>query len=246
YSIFVEVVSDPDANEPNDSPATATPIPLTGGASGMQGSGGGYLATPGDVDYYSIVAANPNSVMWLALVRACTPATGPPAHRYRLEYFLRDPSGTVVATDSSTAGSLVSASLMEVATARLLKTTGTYTLQVRGWIDPNNQTVIPPGDLKFKYKVEVIIVPLQDPPEPNDTINDVKAKPSPDLTLAGPGSSGTITGRISFVPDPDYYRRRLSAASAGPHLLHYKVTPSAAPARFPPVPGAKDRLIYIT
>src|SRR6185312_12614504 len=189
YSIFVEVVTDPDSN-------------------------GGFLATPGDVDYFSIVAANPNSVMWLDVVQDCTPATCPPPHRYRLEYFLRDPSGAVVATDSSTAGSLVSQSSMEVATARLLKTTGTYTLQVRGYIDPNNQTVIPPGDLNFKYKVSVIIVPLQDPHEPNNTIDDAKAKPSPDLTLAGPGSSGTITGRISFVPDPDYYRIRLSGASA--------------------------------
>jgi hypothetical protein len=245
YSIFVEVVADPDANEPNDTPATATPIPLTSGGGGVQGSGGGFLATPGDVDYFSILAANPNSVMWLDVVQDCT-TTCPRPHRYRLEYFLRDPSGAVVATDSAGAGSLVSEQPMEVATARLLKTTGTYTLQVRGYIDPNNQTVIPPGDLNFKYKVQVIIVPLQDPPEPNDTIDDAKAKPSPDLTLAGPGSSGTITGRISFVPDPDYYRVRLSSASAGPHLLHYVVTPSTAPARFPKLPGPKDRLVQVT
>ena len=246
YSVFVEVVTDPDSNETNDTPATATPITLSSSGGGVQGSNGGFLATPGDVDYFSIVAANPNSVMWLDVVQDCTPATCPPPHRYRLEYFLRDPSGAVVATDSSTAGSLVSQSSMEVATARLLKTTGTYTLQVRGYIDPNNQTVIPPGDLNFKYKVSVIIVPLQDPPEPNDTIDDAKAKPSPDLTLAGPGSSGTITGRISFVPDPDYYRIRLSGASAVPHLLHYVVTPSNAPARFPKLPGPKDRLLQVT
>ena len=246
YSILVEVITDPDANEPNDTPATATPITLTGSASSMQGSNGGYLSTPGDVDYYSIVAANPNSVMWLDVVQDCTTAVCPPPHRFRLEYFLRDPSGTVVATDSAGAGALVSTANMEVATARLLKTTGTYTLQVRGWIDPNNQTVIPPGDLTFKYKVQVIIVPLQDPVEPNDTIADAKGKPTPDLTLAGPGSSGTITGRISFVPDPDYYRVRLSGASAGPHLLHYKVTPSNAPARFPALPGPRDRLLQVT
>ena len=255
YSIFVEVISDPDVNEPNDTPATATPITLTGGASGLQGSNGGYLSTPGDADYYSIPVNYPSCtpstpqmcpVMWLDVVQDCPITTCPAPHRYRLEYFLRDPSGTVVATDSAGAGSLVSNSNMEVATARLLKATGTYTLQVRGWIDPNNQTVIPPGDLTFKYKVQVKIVPLQDPKEPNDTINDAKAKPTPDLTLAGPGSSGTITGRISFVPDPDYYRVQLSGASAGPHLLHYKVTPSNAPARFPALPGPRDRLLQLT
>jgi hypothetical protein len=152
----------------------------------------------------------------------------------------------VVATDSSTAGSLVSQALVQIGTARLLNSTGTYTLQVRGYIDPNNQTVIPPGDLGFKYLVEVIIVPLQDPPEPNNTIADAKGKPSPDLTLAGAGASGSIPGRISFVPDPDYYRVRLGSASAGPHLLHFRVTPSNAPARFPPVPGIKDRHLQIT
>ena len=246
YTIFVEVVTDPDSNEPNDTPATATPIPLTPGTGGgVQGSGGGFLSTPGDVDYYSIASPNPNSVMWIHVVQDCT-TTCPRPHRYRLEYFLRDPGGNVVATDSSSAGSQVSDALVEIGTARLLKSTGTYGLQVRAYIDPNNQTVIPPGDLAFKYKVEIIIVPLQDPPEPNDSIADAKGKPSPDLTLAGPGSSGTITGRISFVPDPDWYRVQLGAASAGPHLLHYRVTPSTAPARFPPVPGIKDRHLQIT
>ncbi|HZX43465.1 MAG TPA: hypothetical protein VFE93_16625 [Myxococcaceae bacterium] len=246
YTLFVEVVPDPDANEANDTPATATPIPLTPGTNGgVQGNNGGFLSTPGDVDYFSIASPNPNSVMWIRVGQ--DPAfPSPPPHRYRLEYFLRDPGGTVVATDSSTAGSLVSPALVQIGTARLLSSTGTYTLQVRGYIDPNNQTVIPPGDLAFKYKVEVIIVPLQDPAEPNNTIADAKGKASPDLTLAGAGSSGSITGRISFVPDPDYYRVRLGGASAVPHLLHYRVTPSAVPARFPPVPGAKDRLLYIT
>ena len=249
YSLMVEVISDPDVNEPNDTPATATPITLSPSTGGVQGTGGGFIATPGDLDYFAISSPNANSVMWIRVGQ--DPAfPSPPPHRYRLEYFLRDPSGAVVATDASSAGSTVSPNLVQIGTARLLKATGTYTLEVRGYIDPNNQQVIPPGDLNFKYKVEVIIVPLQDPPDlppaSNNSITDVLAKPSPDLTLAGVGSSGSITGRISFVPDPDYYRVRLSAATAGPTLLHYKVTPSKAPARFPPVPGNKDRLLTVT
>ena len=245
YSIKVEVVSDPDSNESNDTPATATPVTLSPVTGGVGGSNGGFLSTPGDMDYYSIASPNPNSVMWIRVGQDST-FPSPPPHRYRLEYFLRDPGGTVIATDSSSAGSQVSQNLVQIGTARLLQSTGTYTLEVRAYIDPNNQTVIPPGDLGFKYKVEVIIVPLQDPSEPNNTIADAKAKASPDLSLAGPGSSGTITGRISFVPDPDYYRVRLGAATAGPTLLHYIVTPSTAPARFPPVPGNKDRLLTVT
>ena len=250
YSIFVEVISDPDTNEPNDTPATATPITLSAAPKGgVQGTNGGFISTPGDLDYYSIPAPNPASVMWIRVGQDPT-FPSPPPHRYRLEYFLRDPTGIVIATDSSSAGSTVSQNLVQIGTARLLPSTGTYTLEVRAYVDPNNQTVIPPGDLNFKYLVEVIIVPLQDPydlpPASNNTIGDVLAKPSPDVTLAGPGSSGSITGRISFVPDPDYYRVRLAAATAGPTLLHYKVTPSNAPARFPPVPGNKDRLLTVT
>ena len=251
YSIFVEVIGDPDTNEPNDTPATATPVTLSAGTNGgVQGTNGGYLSTPGDVDYYSIVsqpiAPPAPNVMWIRISQDCPITVCPPPHRYRLEYFIRDPTGTVVATDSSSAGSTVSPNQVQVGTARLLTMTGTYTLEVRAYVDPNKPTVIPPGDLSFKYKVEVIIVPLQDPSEPNNTIGDALAKPSPDLSLAGPGSSGTITGRISFVPDPDYYRVRLVGATAGPTLLHYKVTPSNAPARFPPVPGPKDRLLNVT
>ena len=245
YSILVEVVPDPDANEPNDTPATATPVPLSPAPKGgVQGSGGGFLSTPGDVDYYSIAAPNPSSVMWIHVVQDCT-TTCPRPHRYRLEYFLRDPAGMVVATDSSTAGSQVSDLPVEIGTARLLKTTGTYTLQVRAYVDPNNSTVIPPGDLAFKYKVEVIIVPEQDPREPNDTIDDAKTNGNA-LFVVNPGAPATITGRISFVPDPDYYLVRLGQAAATPHLLHYKVTPSKAPARFPPVPGIKDRHLQVT
>lgn len=243
YFIKVEVLADPDVNEPNDT--TPTPIPLTGPLTGEQGTQGGYLATIGDVDLFSIQSPGANYVMWIRVEE--DPAfPAPPPHRYRLEYFLKDPTGVVVATDSSSAGSLFSQNLVQIGTARLLQSAGTYTLLVRGYIDPNNSTVLPPGDLNFKYKVEVIIVPLQDPSEPNNKIEDAKAKPSPDLTLS-PGGSGTITGRISFVPDPDWYRVRLNGDPSGrPHLLHYKVVPSNAPARFPPVPGNKDRVLYVT
>jgi hypothetical protein len=136
---------------------------------------------------------------------------------------------------------------VQIGTARLLRNPGTYSLLVRAYIDPNNQTVIPPGDLNFKYLVEAIIVPLQDDVEiaGNNKIEDALANAAALKTLA-PGASVTITGRISFVPDPDFYVVRLNGASAGPHLLHYKVLPSTAPARFPPVPGPTDRQLIVS
>ena len=246
YTLKVEVIGDPDTNEPNDSPATATPITLSSApGGGVQGNGGGYLATPGDVDYYSINSPNAGSVMWIRLGEDPA-APSPPPHRYRLEYFLRDQGGNIIATDSSSAGSTVSEALVQIGTARLLPTSGTYTFEVRAYIDPNNSTVIPPGDLAFKYKVEIIVVPLQDPAEPNNSIADAKAKASPDLSLAAPGASGTIKGRISFVPDPDFYRVRLVGTTTGPTLLHYKMTPNGSTPRFPPVPGIKDRVLTVT
>jgi len=137
---------------------------------------------------------------------------------------------------------------VQIGTARYLRNPGTYNLMVRGYIDPNNQTVIPPGDLNFRYLVEVIIVPLQDDVEiaGNNKIQDALANPLTLKTLPV-GGSVTYTGRISFVPDPDFYIVRLAGDPSGrPHLLHYKVTPSTAPARFPPVPGPIDRQLTVS
>jgi hypothetical protein len=240
--IKVEVLPDPDNNEPND--VTPNPISLAPAGGGVQGSSTGFLATPGDVDLFTIQSTNPNSVLWFRVGQDST-FPSPPPHRFRLEYTLKNPAGQPIAQDWASAGSQFSTNLMQVGSARLLTNPGTYTLVVQAF-DTSSGTLIPPGDLNFRYKVEVIIVPLQDAAEPNNTINEAKAKASPDLSLGGAGSSGTITGRISFVPDPDYYRVRLTGASAGPHLLHYKVTPSNSPARFPPVPGIKDRLLQVT
>ena len=235
YFVKVEVVTDPDSNEPERHSATATT--LTPGGANTPGTQTGFMATPGDVDYFSIASPAANSVLWLRIGQ--DPAfPSPPPHRYRLEYFLYDQTGTPIATDSSSAGSQFSQNLVQIGTARLLRTPGTYSLMVRAYVDPNNQTVIPPGDLNFRYLVEAIIVPLQDDVElaGNNRIEDAKANGLALKTL-GVGGSVTITGRISFVPDPDFYIVRLNGASAGPHLLHYKVTPSTAPARSP-VPGS--------
>jgi hypothetical protein len=60
YFIKVEVITDPDSNESNDTPATATT--LTPGGANTPGTQGGFLSTPGDLDYFTIVS-NPNSVL---------------------------------------------------------------------------------------------------------------------------------------------------------------------------------------
>ena len=245
YFVKVEVLTDPDVNEPNDTPATATT--LTPGGANNPGTKTGFLSTPGDVDYFSIASPNPNSVIWLRVGQDPT-FPSPPPHRYRLEYFLYDSAMNPIATDSSSAGSQFSQNLVQIGTARLLRNPGTFYLKVRAYIDPNNSTVIPPGDLNFRYLVEVIIVPLQDPVEiaGNNSIQDALANPLALKTLAV-GGSVSYTGRISFVPDPDFYIVRLAGDPSGrPHLLHYKVTPSKAPARFPPVPGPVDRQITVT
>ena len=90
YFIKVEVLTDPDANEPNDTPATATPSPPAvptppaprPDSSPRQET---WTTSPS-------TRPNPNSVIWLRVGQ--DPAfPSPPPHRYRLEYFLYDSTG---------------------------------------------------------------------------------------------------------------------------------------------------------
>jgi len=242
YFVKVEVVEDPDTNEPNDvNPTVIPPVPA-----GQTATQGGYLATPNDVDLFSITSPGAGNVISIRVTQDMS-VPSPPPHRFRLEFILTDPNGIPVDDSFASAGSQFDSAQMVTGTARLLAKAGQYILEVRGYKDPNNPTVPIPGDLTFKYKVEIIIVPLQDPSEPNNSIETVMTRGTPDATLGILGS-GSITGRISYVPDPDWYWVRLNGDPSGrPHLLHYKVTPNvgAAP-RFPAVPGVPERVLSVT
>src|SRR5262249_32561314 len=140
YYIKAEGVTDPDTNEPNDTAATATTI--TPGGANTPGTKTGFLSTPPDVDWVSTPPPHPTSLICIRVGQ--DPAfPSPPPHRSRLEYFLYNSTDLTapIATDSSSAGSQFSPNLVQIGTARYLRNPGTYNLMVRGYIDPNNQTV---------------------------------------------------------------------------------------------------------
>ncbi len=242
YGIVADVLEDPDINEPNDTPQTATPIPLTTGTGGVEtGQNGGYLSTPDDLDYYSVLAPGAGYVLWVEVSQDPS-VPSPPPHNYRLEYYVYAPDGTTqIAQGYAPIGSEFSASQIVIGDALLLSQSGTYFILVQGYRDQNTVGEVP-GDLNFKYLVKAIVVPLQDPTEPNNTFDTAYA-----VNGGAPiavGGSQTVTGRTSYVGDADYYAVTL-AANAAPALLHYKLTPVATGGRFPPLPTNPSRQLFV-
>jgi len=229
YSIMLEVVENPDANEPNDT--VATPIPLAVDGANMKGSKTGYLATSNDVDLFTFDAPAGRKVTYLHI----SAPTQTPAAPYRLSYTLKDPSGGPISEGFMTNEFLA----VDLATARITNG-GKYTLIIQGYRGGANDPAISiPGDLKQQYTVDVLVLPEQDSSEPNDTLQTAKA-----VSLGAPGNSANITARLGQIPDPDWFGVDL-AANSKPTVLYYKVTPTTNGGRFPTLPGPKDRQVRV-
>jgi hypothetical protein len=241
YSIVADVVEDQDLNEPNDTPQTATPIVLNSAGSGIEtGMSGGYLSTPGDLDYYTVNAPSAGYVLWVEISQDPS-VPSPPPHQYRLEYFIYGGDGTSqIAQGFAQAGSQFSAAQIVIGDAVLLNSSGPYYILVQGYRDTNTQGVVP-GDLNFKYLVNVMLVPLQDPVEPNNTFDTAYAVNTG--TPIPVGSSATVTGRTSYVGDADWYAVTL-APNPALALLHYKLTPGTTAGRFPALPSSPNRTLF--
>src|SRR6185436_19111953 len=89
---------------------------------------------------------------------------------------------------------------VDLATARVIPTAGTYTLSVHASREPNVIGPLP-GDDRLTYKIDVMIVDQADANEPNNTLTDANARA---VTLSL-GSTRTFTGRIGSVSDPDWF-----------------------------------------
>ncbi len=223
YSIGFCMEQNPDTHEPNDTPATATPVPLAAGANGPQGQVQGYLATENDVDYYSFDAsAAAGKIIYLHV----TGPVVPPFPNYRLEYTLFDPNGVPIANDVM-ANQLLQ---IDLATARKVVTPGTWQLKLDGYQSPNGMMTPVPGDLNVQYTVDLEIL---DELDTNDTpANDTSATAK--VITMGLNSSNGLQGRLSYVPDPDWFRLDLQpTSSAG--VIHYKLTVDPGPGRFAPL-----------
>ncbi len=209
YSVKVEVLDNPDTNEPNDAPGQATALNLQAQGAVQVATTSGYLATTNDVDRFSFnVPANK-----VAYVRLFAEQLNPPPS-YRLSYTLVRPDGTAEA-EGRVANAFVAADL---ATARRVKTGGTWTVVVQGY-KPAGDTNPVPGDLRQRYNLEVRVMDEQDAQDLNGD-NDVIGRALVRTIGSGPGSSTSFPGRIGSVPDADWYGVDVPAlvAALGAHL----------------------------
>ncbi|MBL8949176.1 MAG: hypothetical protein JNK82_00265, partial [Myxococcaceae bacterium] len=238
YFISVCTQENPDVNEPNDSPdAGGTPIPIPASGMELTGTQSGYLATDNDVDRFSIdVPANMPGPRNILYVHVTTPMELTPPPPYRLSFTLYDPNGVPIA-EQVTPNAFLRADL---ATAKLVRVPGRYTLVVQGYkANPNDMTVVA-GDLRQRYDVTVRVMRDEDVAEPDDSLAEGDAK----ATVLGVGNSLTVRGRISYVPDPAYVVVDLPPA-AGYTTLYARLTASSTAGRFAPLSGPKDRQLRI-
>lgn len=232
YSVYVEVLENPDLNEPNDT--QATPLAFTTMNGLPTASTSGYLATTNDLDTFSFdVPTGARKIVYLHLGETGEHPTNPPPP-YRLAYTLLAPDGTAVSEgvmDNSTLP-------IDLSTARLV-TAGTYTLKVQGYVDPTDPNPKIAGDLRVQYTVTVQLLDDVDALEPNDT-----AATAHPVTIS-PNGKTTLTGKLSYVADEEWFALSL-AARGTPSTLRYKLTVADTGGRFPPLTVTPARELRFT
>jgi hypothetical protein len=230
YSLTVCTEDNPDPNEPNDTPMMATSIPNVGG---MGTINNGVIAPANDVDWYSFDpgALTGRKILYLHIT---SPMDLLPPAAYRLHYQLFDPDMVPISEGVVSSGFVK----VDLATARLLKKPGLYTVRVDGY--HVNPTDIVPGDLRQVYTVFLQVLDDTDMTEPNDNMAESGTHP----TTLGLGSSHTFQGSLSYVPDPEWLALDLPALS-NPGILHVKFTVAMGVGRFAPLPGPLDRQLRI-
>ncbi len=234
YSVLVNVIDNPDINEPND--VTPTAIALVDGANQIKtGTQSGYLATNNDIDAFKFDIAGNKQIVYLRIFQTMPATPLNPPLNYRLAYTLFDPDGKPVAE-----GDMANEFLpIDLATAKLAEKAGAYKLVIQGYRSPNTPNEVIRGDLRLKYNVEIKTMPDLDALEPNDTKDTAR------LVSLSLGAPQTLTGRLSYVPDEEWFKVQLPANNS-PTVLRYQVSPTASGGRFPPlskVPNRQFRMV---
>ncbi len=226
YFVTAALVSDPDLNEPNDQ--QATPVTLASCATArIEGA----LATAGDVDRYTF---DVGGCQGRTILHATFRAPKPSLSQLRLSYELKGAEGPVAADRSSTPFGE-----QTLITARLVSN-GKYELLISAYKSPNSIGEMP-GDPDFTYSVDLALYSDVDTNE-GASGNDTPEHATP-LALST-GQTRTVTGRISYIPDVDYFQVPL-AASGSPRRLHYRLTWSTAAGRFTSVPTLQPRELNV-
>lgn len=239
YRLKIEIATNPDTHEPNDTQATATPLTLNSDGAVLVGTTTGYLATDNDLDHYTFDLAAGK----VAYVRVTAPDKDF-VPNWRLAYELRRPGFTEKEDEGQVPPQVRGGTL---ATARKVKLAGKWMLVVKGYRGTNDKDTAY-GDLRQPYEVEVRVMDEGDAQDATGSGNDtVQTATARDLSSASPGTpqaAASYTGRLGYVPDRDWYSVRLPASTV-PTLLRYRVAPLATGGRFPALPGTPDRLVQV-
>ncbi|HVH36788.1 MAG TPA: proprotein convertase P-domain-containing protein, partial [Tahibacter sp.] len=178
------LIVDPALNaevEPNGTPATATPLPLSNGAAHVVGN----IYPNGDLDYYSFTAAAGDRVY--VAIQASSSASG--SNDSTLELYASD--GTTVLEGDEDDGSFGGLSSSIAGTT--IPAAGTYYLRVKH----NSATVqLRPYHLYFQLRSGTPATEV----EPNDT--------APGQTLP---AGGWVSGSVASATDLDFYSITLNA-----------------------------------
>lgn len=232
YKLNVCIIENPDVNEPNDTTPTAITLSAAGGVS--TGTSSGYLATNDDVDLFSFPVSGARTIIYLRV--SSTMMNLMPPLPYRMAYTLKDPMGRPISE-----GVMENEFLqVDLSTARLTAGDGTYTIEVFGYRLPQQMTPVP-GDLRLRYDLEVRLMPDTDMSE-GTTGNDTAATARP-VTLAL-NTTTALTGKISYVPDNEWFRLNLPGGR-GPTVLRYELGAPGMGGRFPPLSTIPTRQIRV-
>lgn len=227
YKLAATTYPDPDTNEPNDDSGAPTYIAESPTNTWTQA---GAIAITGDVDRFTfdVPARFARQILYLNL---SAPGVTP-ASTLRLEYTITECPSPPATRACGTPGRVVAQDFAKtpfgtqtLVTARLVKP-GRYQLVIDGYqaaTDPSP----PPGDPRLKYAIMMQLhqdLDTSEGPAGNDT-----AAQAPNVGIAAPGSH-TLTGRISYVGDAEWYA--LDLPSGPGRRLKYRFAYTSATGRF--------------
>jgi hypothetical protein len=201
------------------------------------------ISVSGRVDEFSFTPPSPTTAHQILYLGIAAPPQTPPAANQHA-YSLYDSTGALVVTDYALSPFLA----VNLATARLVANPP-YTLKVYAF-NPPNATSPAPGDLRQTYTLDLRIMPDVDAQEQGATLNN--GYPTAALVQFAPSDLGsapkTLTGRLSYVSDADWFALTLPPEPSTATRLHYKITPTMTGGRFPSIPPSQpgDRIVEIT
>jgi hypothetical protein len=204
YSLTGTLLADPDASEPDDTPAQAQPIALT---SALEQSTG-YVASSQDVDLRSFTVTTGGLVEWMVSIAASSETL-----RLRARLLSRSAAApndltaavAVAEVDAPAAGAAVDSTLVRSLAA------GSYLIAI-------DDVSSSESDPHAQWTTGIRTVPNPDPQEQNGVTNDTSA------TATVIAAGGSVQGAIGSQGDVDWYQISLPAETT-PHILQIKLDP---------------------